>query len=90
MTGFILSLAAGYAAHRLDGPIDHTLKAVTPNLLARYFVGYWLIFAAFVLVCDLPKEQKEKAIKALLLAGMAAGVGVTVARLEDIVREAAG
>ena len=88
MTGFLLALVAGYAAHRLDGPIDHAFQAVTPNLLARYFVGYWLIFAAFLLVCDLPRAEKERAIKALLLEGMSGGVGVVIARFEDIIREA--
>jgi hypothetical protein len=89
MTGFILALIAGYAAHRLDGPIDKAFKAITPNLLARYFTGFWLIFGAFILVCDLPREQKERAAKAFMLAGMSSGVGVVVARLEDILREAA-
>ena len=88
MTGFILAMITGYAAHRLDKPIDHAFKAVTPNLLARYFVGYWLIVFAFVLVCDLPRAQKVQAIKALLLAGMSGGVGVTFARFEDILKEA--
>ncbi len=89
MTGYILAMILSYAAHRLDGPIDRCLHGITPNLLVRYCVGFFLIFVAFAWICDLPREQKEKALKALALAGMASGVGVTVGRMEDIVREAA-